>query len=173
MSNRRGAFLPGLSLILLGVWLLARNLDVPVPGLGELWPAFLIILGLGLLLQYFAAGRRDHGLLFMGASSALLGAFFLSITLGPLEWRDLGRYWPVFPLIGGVSFLVQWLAQPADRGLLVPALGGLAVGGLALVFTLDRVDPALARQAARLWPAGLVLLGLALLASYFFAPRRG
>ena len=170
MNNRRSAILPGLFLILLGAWLLARNMNWPVPGLDQLWPGLVVVFGLGALGQYVAGGRLEEGLVFVGVTSTLLGAFFFTITLGPLDWGDLGRYWPVFVLIGGVGFLGQWLAKPADRGLLVPASMALLVGGVAITFTLGLLDPALAAQAARLWPLGLILLGVGLLVSYLRRP---
>ena len=170
MNNRRSAILPGLFLILLGAWLLARNMNWPVPGLDTLWPGFLVLFGLGALAQFVAGGRREEGLVFVGLASTLLGAFFFTITLGTLDWGDLGRYWPVFVLIGGVAFLGQWLAKPAERGLLVPAIMALAVGGVAILFTLGLLDPSLAAQAGRLWPLGLIVLGVALLLSYLRRP---
>src|SRR5438128_1361053 len=112
MRNRRGAFLPGLVLVLLGGWLMATTLGVRLPGLGQLWPVLPLFFGLAALVQYLAEGRRSEGLVFTGVSAALLGGFFLAITLGPLEWSDLGRLWPVFVLIGGAAFLAQWLARP-------------------------------------------------------------
>jgi hypothetical protein len=171
MPTRRGAFLPGLLLLLLGAWLLARNLGVPVPALDQLWPALPLVFGLGGLLQYFTGGRREDGLLFSGVAVVLTSAFFLAITLGALAWGDLGRLWPVFVLIGGVAFLAQWLARPSERGLLLPALLGLTVGGVALVFTLGLLNPAVTEQAARLWPLGLIVLGAGLLVSYLRYPN--
>jgi hypothetical protein len=172
MNYRRGAIIPGLVLIALGAWFLASSLGVRLPGLGELWPVFPLGFGLVFLAQYFAGGRRDDGLIFTGVTGALTGAFFLAITLGPLGWGDLGRLWPVFPLIGGVAFLAQWLIKPSDRGLLVPAGLGLAVGLVALLFTLNLLGDTLAVQVARLWPVLLILLGLGLLVSYLMGGRR-
>jgi hypothetical protein len=171
MPTRRGAVVPGLMLLLLGAWLLARNLNVPVPGLDRLWPGIIVLFGLAFLGQFAAGGRRDEGLVFVGLAGTLLGVFFLTITLGYLDWGDLGRLWPVFVLIGGLAFLGQWLAKPADRGLLIPAVMVLLVGGVALVFSLGLLSPELAAQAARLWPLGLILLGMALLISYLRAPN--
>ncbi len=166
MQNRRGAFLPGLLLILLGAWLLASTLGVKLPDLSQLWPAVLLVFGLAALVQYFAEGRRSEGLVFTGVAAALLGGFFLAITLGPLEWADLGRYWPVFILIGGAAFLAQWLARPGETGLLVP-VGLAAVAGLgALALTRGLLDPALSAQLLRWWPVLLILLGLGLLIRY-------
>jgi hypothetical protein len=82
----------------------------------------------------------------------------------------MGRYWPVFVLIGSAAFFGQWLAQPRDRGLLVPAFLALAVGGVALPITLQALNPALASLVIKFWPAVLVVLGLGLLFSAL--PRR-
>ena len=74
MQNRRGAFLPGLLLILLGAWLLATTLGVRLPDLSQLWPVVPLFFGLAALVQYFAEGRRSEGLVFIGVAAALLGA---------------------------------------------------------------------------------------------------
>jgi hypothetical protein len=172
MDQRRGAVIPGLLLIVLGGWLLAGALGVRLPGLEDVWPIFPLGFGLACLVQYLVEGRRNEGLVFTGVAGALVGAFFLSITLGSLTWGDLGRYWPVFVLIGGVAFLAQWLAKPAERELLIPAGLALLVGLVALLFTLNLLGTAIAAQAARLWPVALILAGLGLLASYVARPGR-
>lgn len=172
MSNRRGAIIPGLLLILLGAYLLAQNLNVPLPGLDRLWPVFPLVFGLAFITQFFVGGRTDDGLIFVGVAGALVGAFFFLFTLGRLEWGDMGRYWPVFVVIGGVAFLAQWLVRPAQRGLLVPAFLALVVGLVALVLNLRLVNPALAAQLSKLWPALLILGGLAVLGQYFFRNRK-
>jgi hypothetical protein len=61
MSNRRGAIIPGLFLILLGGWFLAQNLGAPLPQIGKLWPAFPLVFGLAMLVRYFTEGRREDG----------------------------------------------------------------------------------------------------------------
>jgi len=81
-TSRSGAVLPGLLLIAVGAWLLASTLGVRLPGLETVWPVALIIFGLSFLAQFFAGGRRSEGLVFTGVAAALLGAFFLAITLG-------------------------------------------------------------------------------------------
>jgi len=167
MSNRRPAIIPALFLILLGAWLLAQNLGVPLPGWDSAWPGLLVFFGLAFLLQFFLGDRRDSGLIFVGVAATLVGAFFFAFTLGYYHWTDMSRYWPVFVLIGSAAFFGQWLAQPRDRGLLVPAFLALVVGGVALPITLQAVNPALAELIIRFWPVVLVLLGLGLLVSVF------
>jgi hypothetical protein len=132
----------------------------------------LIVAGLAFLAQFFAGGRRSEGLVFTGVAAALLGVFFLAITLGRLTWNDAGRLWPIYVLIGGLAFLAQWLARPGERGLLVPAVLALAVGGATLALALGLVRADVADQIIRLWPLVLIVLGLGLLGSYVMSGRR-
>jgi len=172
MRNRSAALIPGLLLIALGAWLLASTLGVRLPGPDVLWPVIPVVFGLACLLQFFADDRRSDGLVFTGVAATLLGGFFLAVTLGPLSWAMLGRWWPAFVIIGGAAFLAQWLARPAQRGLLVPAGLALLVGLTALAVTLGLVRADVSEQIARLWPLLLIALGLWLLASYVMSARR-
>jgi hypothetical protein len=176
MQTRRGAIFPGLILILIGAWLLARNLGVellPLKGdLSALWPGFLLLGGLAFLSQFLLGGRRDDGLVFVGVAATLVGLFFFAFTFGYLAWGDMGRYWPVFVLIGGLAFLAQWLVRPTQRELLIPAFIALIVGFVALALTLRVVNPALADQIVKLWPVLLILAGLLTLGSYFLRTNR-
>jgi hypothetical protein len=172
MRRRSGAILPGLLLIALGAWLLASTLGVRLPGLETMWPVGVIVFGVAFLAQFFAGGRRSEGLVFTGVATTLLGVFFLAITLGLLVWADAGRLWPVYVLIGGLAFLAQWLARPAERGLLVPAVLALAAGAATLALALGLVRADIAEQITRLWPVVLIVLGLALLGSYMFSSRK-
>ena len=172
MSNRRGAIIPGLLLVLLGAYLLAQNLNVPLPGLDALWPVFPLIFGLAFVTQFFLGGRTDDGLIFVGVAGTLVGAFFFAFTLGRLSWGQMGTYWPIFVLIGGVAFLAQWLVRPAQRGMLVPAFLALIVGLVALALNLRLVNAALAEQLSKLWPVLLILGGLAVLGRFFFGGGR-
>src|SRR5712692_1606368 len=172
MRNRRGALLPGLLLIALGAWLLALTLGVPLPGFDKIWPVLPLVFGLAVLIQFFAEGRRHDGLVFTGVAATLLGAFFLTITLGPLTWADLGRWWPIFVIIGGLAFLAQWLARPGEHSLLIPAGLALLAGLVALALTLGLAGFTLSDQIIRLWPLLLILAGLGLLVNYIVGRRK-
>ena len=171
-DRRRAALLPGLALVAVGQWLLAGSLGWKLPGLTALWPILPLGFGLGCLWQYFQEGRRNHGLVFTGLSAALVGVLFFTITVGVVQWGDLGRLWPVFVLIGGAAFIGQWLAQPSERGLLAPGLGALAIGAIALLFTLNLLGTAATELAVRLWPVLLIVLGAGLLVSYLWRGRK-
>jgi hypothetical protein len=165
MYKTRSPILVGLILIALGGWLLAQNLGVQLPDLTALWPAIPILFGLNLLVRYFAGGRQDSGQVFLGVVAALVGAFFFAFTLGYLGWGQMEQYWPVFVLIGGVAFLLQWIVDPSRRGLLVPAVIALVIGFVFLAPVLGLFDSALVRQAVQYWPVALILAGLLVLVS--------
>ena len=175
MFRRRGSPLAALALILIGAWLLAQNFHVPLPNLGDLWPVLLIVLGLACVLNYLFGGRKDSGLIFIGVILALSGCFFAPFTLGAylpwqLSWADMGHYWPVFFLIIGAAFLTQWLFNVRQRAWL-PAILLLVIGAVALFFTLGLSDNAAVREATRLWPVILIVIGLGLLLGNLIKPQ--
>ena len=180
---RRGSIVPALVLIMLGVWFLAGNLGVRLPGMDALWPIFPLGGGL-LFLGGYLLDRRDPGLIFVGLAATLIGAFFFLFTLRvPLpvggmqegvRWGDMGKLWPAFVVIGGVSFMALYLAEGKhDWG--VFSFGALAVivGCVAFLFTLGWLAGDVGRLLVKLWPLLLVIAGLAaLLQAIFGRPRR-
>ena len=105
---RRGAIVPALVLILVGVYLLLPRLGVGIPGWDVIWPVFPLAAGLVFLGRYVFDQQRDPGQVFIGTAATLVGLAFFFVTLGPLEYRNLRTWWPVFVLIGSVAFLAQW-----------------------------------------------------------------
>ncbi len=183
MSKNRGSILGALVLIALGLWFLARNLNVPLPGLGAMWPALLVLGGLLSLGNYVSGRSRDPGQVFFGVAATLLGAFFLLFTLrarlpwpgfreGGIGWEDMARLWPAFPLIGGLAFLAQFLVDPR-RDWSEFTLGVLAiiVGVVAFPFTLGIWPGDLGRTLLNLWPVLLILAGVVTLLQTLFRRR--
>jgi len=161
---RKGTIIPALFLILLGVYFLLNELGIDIPGWDTIWPIFPLVGGLAFLGSYIFGQRRDPGQVFVGTAATLVGLVFFFITLGPLEYRDLGTWWPVFVLIGGVAFLAQWAAARfRDWGALFLALVALVVGGVGLATTLQLLGPQTSELLPRLWPVLLILVGLMVL----------
>lgn len=158
---RRGAVIPALVLILLGIYLLLAELNVGIPGWDVVWPVFPFAGGLAFLGSFAFGQRRDPGQVFVGTAATLVGLVFFFVTLGPLSYRDLTTWWPVFILIGSAAFLAQWAAAGFhDWGALFLALVALVVGGAGLAVTLQLLGPQTAELLPRLWPVLLILLGL-------------
>lgn len=174
-----GTMIAGLGMLLIGGWLVALGLGVlngnsTVMRLlqpDRLWPLALVLAGLAFLTQYGFEKRKRGGLIFLGTVLLLCGLFLLIFTLqiGRLGWPDMAAYWPFFPLIGGVAFLMLFLAEGLqDEAVLQTALLVGGVGLFALPFTLGVITSPVFDQVARLWPLGVALLMLAI----FFQMRR-
>lgn len=151
-----GLLMVGSILVGLGLLFLVGRFWPGMPGLDRLWPIFPVAGGTMFLLQYLAGGLRDPGLVFPGVSALGVGFFFFLFTLGPFDFEQMERLWPVFPLIGGIAFFWTWIASFGRRiGLLVPAVLSGCVGVIGLLFTVTPVGPALALLG---WP--LLLIGI-------------
>jgi len=158
---RRGTVFLALVFILLGVYLLLDQLGIGVPGWDVIWPVLPLAGGLALLVGTVFGERRDPGHVFLGTAATLVGLAFFFVTLGPLEYGDLGTWWPVFVLIGSVAFLALWAATRfRDWGAFFMALVALVVGGAGLAVTLQLFGPETRELLPRLWPVFLILLGL-------------
>ncbi len=123
--------------------------------MGRLWPFFVAAAGLVFVVRFLASWTRGWGWLIPGVGLLLLGLFFFLFTLGPLAWYDMGVWWPVFPLIAGLTFLAAWGAARCPVELLIPAGIFLAAGLLGLALTFGK-----AAWIANGWPVVLILLGL-------------
>jgi hypothetical protein len=176
---RRGALVPALMLILLGAFFLLINLGVlPALSITQLWPGIVVLVGLTFWGGYFFGRQHDAGLAFVGTLVTLVGAFFFLFTLridipgyGPVDWSDMSRLWPAFPLIVGIAFVVMWLAgRMRDGGILVPAVILLMVGVGGLAFTLGDIPNW--RSVLNLWPVMLILLGVGALIQSLRRPRQ-
>jgi len=169
---RKSRVVLALVFILLGVYLLLDQLGVGIPGWEVVWPVLPLAGGLAFLGRYLFGRQRDPGQVFVGTAAALAGVLFFFVTLGPVEYSDLGTWWPVFVLIGGVAFLAQWAATGfRDWGALFLALVALVVGGAGLIVTLRLLGPQTAALLPRLWPVVLILLGLMVLLRATFDRR--
>ncbi len=158
MTRKRGGSILGLILIGIGLWFLAENLGLDLPGISALWPIFPTLGGLALVYTYLTKREKDAGVLVPGIGGFLVGIFFFAITLGPLSWGDLEVLWPIFPMIGGVAFIAMFvLSKPRDAGVLVPGIGGLLMGIFFLLITLG---PLRWSEMGSLWPAFPLIGGL-------------
>jgi hypothetical protein len=168
--NKR-AMIPGILLILIGVWFLLSSLGVEWLSMERLWPVILIIGGILSFVGGLREKEHDSGAFWFGIVGTLSGLVFLYITVGPAEWSDMAQLWPIFPAIAGMGWLAEWIFAPRAFANLALGLAGLLVGGVGFAFTYGALDPALGRQVARLWPLLLVLVGIGLVIQ-FLAQRK-
>ncbi len=161
-----GIAITGLGMVVVGGWVAATNLGAPLISFSRIWPAVLAILGLAMLTQNAVRGRQGNGLLLLGTMVLMSGIFLCAFTLeiGGLAWPDMAGYWPVFPLIVGVSFLLVYLTgNMQEQPLLIPIylFGGFAL--FALPITLGIIRGAFFTQVVRLSPLLLILIVMAVL----------
>lgn len=153
--NSKGAILPGMILIILGLAFFLPQLGIGESG--DLWPAFILAPGLGFLALYLASDNRKRmaGLLIPGVISALIAIFFF--VLNYAGWEHMKTLWPMFPLFVGISFYTFYLGSGRQNpGILIPANILLLVGVVFL---------ALSSYSYKFWP--IVLIGLGLIMIFF------
>jgi len=156
-----GSVTPGILLVALGVWFFLLNLGFDLPGLGELWPIFPCLAGATFLIAFVTGKSRSPGRVFLGTAGVLVGLFFFTFPVGPLEWWRMEDYWPAFPLVAGLSFVATWVAgRFREPGLLVPATVSLLAGVVGFSFTLGWFDVWVMPVLASGWPLVLVAMGL-------------
>ena len=153
-------FLIGGFLLLLGAWFALAEAGFGVPSIEAAWPVFPLFGGCCFLLGYLLE-RRNFGLVLPGSMAAMVGLFFFPFSFGVLQWSAMETLWPVFPLIGGLSFVAMWLAAFGRYiGLLIPAFLGISVGVVGLAFTLTPFGGLVERIG---WPVAFLAVGASLL----------
>jgi hypothetical protein len=173
-ARHAAPIVPGLLLILLGLWLLGRQLNLPIFIGDVLWP-WLIVAGSVLVwVHYIFFPPRSSEEVFWGTAGILTGLFLLGWRNGYLlpEVDGLARLWPVAPLIIGLASLVQWVFDIRRVGTLVWGVFALAVGVVGYsYFTIQTMDFVTAMSYARYWPLLLILAGLGVLITALLGRR--
>ena len=145
----------GAVIVVLGVLFTLDTLEIfDISEVRRFWPLILVALGVGRIAEG-KGRRRSFGVLMVG-----LGAAFQMQQFGLLaiEWSNLGRWWPMLLVLALYAlFDFRW----RGRGLLFMCI--LVVGGYLQLRELGLVD----FPIQRLWPLGLVALGL-----YIISRRR-
>ncbi len=161
LMNREGdagVLIPGCGGFLVGLFFFAITLGpLEWDDLSQWWPVFPMLGGVAFLTMFTLAKEREPGVLVPGLGGVLVGVFFLLITVGPLRWEDMGKLWPAFPLIGGLTFFGAWLPQRKDHGMLVVSGCAVLAGVVGFIFTLGTFAAAWIVEG---WPILLVLVGI-------------
>ncbi len=157
MANRN-RIVPGILLILIGLWALLESLHVTWIRMEVFWPAILMAAGTLGIYSGLRRDPRDPGAVWLGVFALLAGGVFLYVTLGD-RWSDMAFLWPVFPLIAGVAWGVAWLLDMRQVSNLVTGAVALLFGIGGLLYTVGRLAPAWGQALATYWPLILVVFG--------------
>jgi hypothetical protein len=154
MDNRNKAL--GVILIFLGGFFLLENLNIIEFNFLQIWPAIVILGGIGFWLGYLA-NRKQTALIMPGTILILYGALFMYCNI--FGWIFMERLWPVFLLGPGIGFFILYFLGKRERSLILPGTL-LTVLGLLFIF---RYLPYL-----KYWPTLLIIGGVIII----FLPGR-
>lgn len=99
-----------------------------------------------------------------GAAWAGLGLIALGVLLLLAQWIGWNRIWPIFPLLGGMAFLVGYVISGfKDAGLVFVGTAATLVGLFFFGFSLGVWEW---EQMLQLWPVFPLIGGLAFLALF-------
>jgi len=160
----------GVAVLLAGGLLLLWNLGY-LPQPGGLWPVPVIVAGLVLLYMAWPRERSDRWII-PGMVLTLGGGVVLLMNT-VLSGQSLARIWPAFMLVTGLS-LVPYAYRKrggARTAIVIPAIFISCLALLFLSFSLRRPGGSLVALVRRWWPMVLVIIGIALLVSFFSVRR--
>ncbi|RMD87868.1 MAG: hypothetical protein D6813_12960 [Calditrichaeota bacterium] len=108
----RGAAFPATFFLVLGLFFFLKNYRIYFYQFyfEEVWPIFLIAVGLG-FIALFVFKPDDWGVLIPGSILLFLGTIFFLRTTGIFYWRDLTDFWPVILIIIGLGLLFNGLKR--------------------------------------------------------------
>jgi hypothetical protein len=129
MTTDRRPLFPGILLIGLGLILLLPNItDLRMR---DIWALIVLLTGLAFFAG-FLADRSRPGFLIPAGVLTTVGSLFLYCSLE--GWWHMRSLWPVFIAAPGVGFLLQYLFDKRDRGVLHTAMILLGTAAVFLAF---------------------------------------
>jgi uncharacterized membrane protein len=160
----------GAAILVAGGVLLLWNLGY-LPQPGKLWPVPLIFVGLFFL--YLAFPRRGSEKWIIPGMVLSLGGLVMLLLNTVLKEESLGRIWPSFMLITGLSLIPYAYKKhgAARTAIIIPAIFIAALALVFFPFSLRKTAGGFVAFVRQWWPLIPVVLGIALLFS-FFSTRR-
>jgi hypothetical protein len=154
--NQKGIF-PGIILIGIGCYFLAKQLHIPFMQQALSWPTLLLIIGVSFLILGYV---EDKNYLFIGLILIGLGLHFHARTYLPF-WVE---HWAVYPFIVSMAYLVRF--QKTKNGLIPGVL--LLILALLGFFYEDYIGwlhpvGKVVKWIVTFWPVSLIAVGLYLL----------
>lgn len=160
----------GVAVALAGSVLMLGNLGY-LPQPGRLWPVPVILVGLFFLYMAWPRGRSDRWII-PGMVCTLGGVVFLLMNT-ILASQSLARIWPAFMLVTGLSLVPYGFRKKgsARTAIVVPGLFISCLALLFLPFSIHHAEGGFASFVMQWWPMILVILGIALIVSFFTSRR--
>jgi hypothetical protein len=167
-----GAMLPGLALVAVGAWALLTYSDQPDRTIAWWEVAGLLAAGWGvsMLTRALAHRRTEAGLLFAGSLVTLTAVTAIGAWLLFPDEATLSALWPLGLGVLGISLVVTQVMGRV-RGLMLPELGGIMAGVLALPFARGDVPAGTLDIIKDIGPIALALVGLIVIVAALGRPR--
>ena len=155
----------GVLLILLGLVFFAVTQGAFDLEWRTIWPIFPTIAGVFVLLMasQTADPWQRAGMVVGGAIPFMVGLFFFTTTTGILPRSEMGRLWPIFPLIAGVACFAGYFASGGRAKYYL--LPGTILALVAVVFGSILLSGASYASMGQIWPIFLIIAGVVLLFS--------
>ncbi|HDL18023.1 MAG TPA: hypothetical protein ENH29_03115 [Bacteroidetes bacterium] len=164
MKDSKKSIVPGAILILIGVLIIIHKMDIFNFYWRNLYPVIFLALGAWFFFNVFL--RKQRGQAFPGTLFLLLGIFFILRNYSLFYPYYIDEFWPVFLIIFGLAFVVQFLFRPDDWGLLIPGFIFLLLGFVFLARTMGWFLPYQIEYIVETyWPVLLILIGIAIIFS--------
>jgi len=106
---------------------------------------------------------KNHSNYTVGIILILLGAFFLCVQLGLVNWDN---FWPIILIVGGLLFYLGFLVNRRNFGLLMPGTILLVIGVLFFY-----TNQGYWHRMDELWPTFVLAPGLGFILMYIFGPK--
>jgi hypothetical protein len=161
MTKRNPSIVPGVLLILFGLWILLRQFERLIACEEKVFPFLLIAVALFLLAE---AVRRSHSAaLFWSVFFFQIGIFFLLRNYGRIPYSGGEEYWPLFIFAFGLGFYFLFLFNAKSWGVLIPSGLFMYFGLAASARTFEEVPAAVELASDHFWPFFLLATGIVLL----------
>jgi hypothetical protein len=144
-------FIFGSFLLFIGALLILANFGIIEIVWSNLWPLFLLILGILFELGYFIY-RKDAGLL-VPAGILITYSILFSVNI-IYGWHLMEDLWPIFPLGVAIGLFQLYLFGAREKGLLIP-IGIL--GAISIFFMINNLFLA---NFGLLAGIGIIVIGL-------------
>ncbi len=131
MKKNSGSVI-GIGLIVIGLFSVLVNVNIIDIEFWELWPFFILALGLVFEIGYFTGNKKDVGLLVpAGILMTISCIFIVNVIFG---WYMMSYLWPLFIMAPGIGIFQMYVfSKNRDAGLLIPSGLSLAIGGYFLI----------------------------------------
>lgn len=161
MSKKRPSLFPGVFLIVLGLWIFSSRIDFLYDTFQYIYPVLLLILA-GFLL-YETSRKKSSTKLFWGSFLLICGLFFLLRNFEVINYYYPDEYWPVYILAAGVSFIILFISQPSNWGVLIPGFLLLLIGMNEAMRTFDCISWRYRSNLYDFWPVIFIIIGIGLI----------